>query len=281
MSLVDGRSCTRLASELTNIHAGFVHKFCSIGTRRRLDDCAGLNLGVEDRTIATERLGNGNALPILEHSLLWAVWYGQGYASRGRDIERGSLAADWRLNVDAHTPVKLASVLTLRDLERGAAGTGKVLAVRTHRWLQRRANVPLQYISRATNCLSFNHTVVTLENRIVTASRRLDGDTEAILELVSSITGWLCLEDACLTITSTAIGTEWSTENTGLSIEFRSLRATFDVTGRWVGSRDDIVKGIFSIGALARGILGCGEGNCQCKRERQRCGDSCHDGRRP
>lgn len=258
MSFVNGRSCTRLASELTNIHAGFVHQFCSIGTLRRLDDCAGLKLRVEDRTIATERLGDGNALPILGGRRRWAVWHGQGYASRGRDIERGSFVADWRLNVDAHTPVKLAPVLTSRDLKRGAACTGEVLTVRTHRWLQRGANIPLQYIPRATNCLSFNHTVVALEDRIVAASRRLDGDTEAIFELVSSITGWFCLEDTCLTITSTAIGTEWGTENTGLSIEFRSLRATFDVTGGWVGSRDDIVKGIFSIGALARDVLGCG-----------------------
>jgi hypothetical protein len=261
MSLVDRRSCTRLAGELAEVHTLLVMQLCSRGALELLGNGARLDLGVENRTVTTGRLGSGDAQPILEDSVLWALRLGHRNTAKGCGIERGALRTDWRLDVNAHTAVKFTSVLTFGAFDGGAAGTSEMLAVGTHRWLQRHANIPLQLISRATECLSFNHTVVASENCITGAGRGLDSDAKAILELVFSLTGWLCLEDTCLTIPGTVARTDRSTENTGLSIELCSLRATFDVARSWVGSRDDVVKGVLSIGGLAWGILGCGKGH--------------------
>jgi hypothetical protein len=99
--------------------------------------------------------------------------------------------------------------------------------------------------------------VVILEDRTTATSRGLDGDAESILELVFSITEWHRLEDAGLAIPSTAIRTDRGTENTGLTIELCSLWATFDVARSWIGGGNNIVKGVPSVVALSRSVLGC------------------------
>jgi hypothetical protein len=103
--------------------------------------------------------------------------------------------------------------------------------------------------------------VVVLKDRATATSRRFDGDAESVLELVFRITEWLRLEDASLAIPSTAIRTDRGTETTGLTVKLCSLWATFDVARSWVGSGNNIVKGVPSVVTLSWSVLGCRKAN--------------------
>lgn len=188
MSLVDRRSCTRLAGELAEVHTLLVMQFCPRGALEFFGNSARLNLGVEYRAITTGRLGNGDAQPILEDSVIRALRLGHRKTARGCGIKRGSLGTDWRLDIDAHATLELAPILTFGTFDGGTAGTSEMFAVGTHRWLQRHTNSALQLISRATECLSFNCAVIALEHCTTRASRGLDGNAETIVELVPSLT---------------------------------------------------------------------------------------------
>jgi hypothetical protein len=152
MSLVDGSSRTRLASQLANVNALFVIQLCSSRTLWGLVDGAKLDLGVEDGPITTERLVIGDTLSILDNSVLRTTRNRLGYATGGCDIKRGPIGAAWTLTVDANTPLESSSILALRTLDRGAAGASELLAIGTHWRLQGHADVSLQQITRATFC---------------------------------------------------------------------------------------------------------------------------------
>lgn len=152
MSLVDGSSRTRLASQLANVNALFVIQLCSSRTLWGLVDGAKLDLGVEDCPTATKGLVVGDTLPILDNGVLRTTGDRLGYATGGCDIERGHLGAAWGLNVDTNTPLESSSILAIGTLDRGTASTSEVLAIGTHGRLQGYADVSLQQIPRATFC---------------------------------------------------------------------------------------------------------------------------------
>jgi hypothetical protein len=235
-----------------------------------------LGLEVEESAVSTTGFGSRDTLIFPRDSILRTAWRGYRYAAERSGIESSSFRTSWRLIVDTDSSIELGPIHTSRTFGRGAAGTGEALAIGTRRRLQRYTYVSLQQISRTTHCFSFDHTVVALQDRIATTGRRLHSDAQTAPELVSIVTGWFCLEDACLAIGRTATGADRCPENTGLSIKLRSLWTTFDMASGWVGSRDNIVKGVFPIGALDLAVLGCGTGRRERKGQRQR--NSCHVG---
>jgi hypothetical protein len=85
------------------------------------------------------------------------------------------------------------------------------------------------------------------------AGRRLSGNAETILELISSIAGWIRVEDTLVSNTRATIRTNGRAQDTAMAIKLCASRTALDMPRSRVGDRYNIIEGIFSEGGLARG----------------------------
>jgi len=95
--------------------------------------------------------------------------------------------------------------------------------------------------------------VIAVRNGSLVAGRGLSGNAETILELISSIAGWIRMEDTLVSNTRATIRTDGRAQNTGMAIKLCAGGTALDMPRSLVGGRYNIIEGIFSEGGLARG----------------------------
>jgi hypothetical protein len=95
--------------------------------------------------------------------------------------------------------------------------------------------------------------VIAVRNGSLFAGRGLSGNAETILELISSIAGWIRMKDTLVSNTRATIRTDGRAQNTGITIKLCAAGAALDMPRSLVGGRYNIIEGIFSEGGLARG----------------------------
>jgi hypothetical protein len=85
------------------------------------------------------------------------------------------------------------------------------------------------------------------------AGRGLSGNAKTILELISSIAGWIRMDDTLVSNTRATIRTNGRAQDTGMAIKLCAGGTALDMPRSLVSGGYNIIEGIFSEGSLARG----------------------------
>jgi hypothetical protein len=114
------------------------------------------------------------------------------------------------------------------------------------------ANVAIQQVSRPTLGNPFQDAVITMENGSRLAGRGLSSNTKTILELISSLTGWIRLEDTFVSNTRATVGADGCAQDTAMAIKLCAGRTALDMSRCPVFDRHNIIECIFANGGLTR-----------------------------
>lgn len=95
--------------------------------------------------------------------------------------------------------------------------------------------------------------MIAVRNGPLVASRGLSSNAKTVLELISSVAGWVRMDDTLVSNTRATIRANGRAQDTGMAIKLCTGGTALDMPRGLVSGGYNIIKGIFSEGGLAGG----------------------------